>query len=388
MIKAILWVVFFLALIALVPFLIGEKGYILIAMGEITIESTVVTALILLTLVFIALMLLLKVTKGSINISAGAWHKIAFAGRRRGQRNLNQGIAAFLLDDFSQAEHLLVKSAEPSKQAFLAYLTAAKAAHLQDKPANSDHYLQLVDSQNLSVKEASLESVLLHLSLLLARDELPKARTIIDEHHKFIGHDPRLLALEIDLCIKENRFESAIERLTAAAKQKTLAEKIPQWQKQAYQGYFNKLDNDALQQYWQKLAKKTKQAPQVMIAYCYQLAARNLTSTIEALLLPKVKKGRDTVIIEALKQLPLQSTAPFIQAIEKHLQKEPNNTLLLSALGYLAYLDNQLTLAEKAFFSLNTHVKPLAKNDTLIFAKVLIAQGKHQQANKLLLSHY
>lgn len=386
MIKLILWVVLFFALLAVVPFVIGEKGYILIAMGDITIESTVVTAVLLLVLSFISLMLLLKLTRGSVRFSATAWHKIAFAGKRRGQRELRKGMAAYLLDDYQQAEHLLAKSAEPSGQAYLAYLTAAKAAHQQQKNANTDHYLQLAQHQDLSLKETSLESVLVHLDLLMARDELQKARKLIDDHHKHIGHDPRLLALEIELCLKEQRFEQAIEHITKAAKQKTLADKITSWQQQAFIGRFSEFSGDELDEYWRLLGRKTKNTPVILIAYCQRLAELGKTSKLEDLLLPALKKGSDEVLINAIKQLPIKQTEGFIKVLEGKLQKQPDHLLWLSTLAHLAYQGGNNSLAEKAFNSLKAKQGNLTDNEANTFARVLVAQGKHEQAARLLLA--
>ena len=103
-----------LAAVALSPILIGEKGYILIALGDLTIESTVVTATIMLTLAFIALLIALKVFRGGLHFSFAAWNKIAFASRRRALRDLNKGVAAYVLGDYKQSEHLLAKCADSS----------------------------------------------------------------------------------------------------------------------------------------------------------------------------------------------------------------------------------------------------------------------------------
>ena len=113
--RLIILILIFFAAVAISPLLINVKGYILIAMGDITVESTVVTAIIMLVLVFIGLLLSLKVFRGSWQLGLGTWHKIAFASRRRGLRDLKKGMTAYVLDDYSQAEHLLAKSAEPSQ---------------------------------------------------------------------------------------------------------------------------------------------------------------------------------------------------------------------------------------------------------------------------------
>ena len=90
--RIIIFVICFFIAIACSPMLIGEKGYILIAMGQTTIESTVVTAIIMLTLLFIVLLLSLKIFRGGINFSLMTWNKFAFASQRKALRNLHKGI--------------------------------------------------------------------------------------------------------------------------------------------------------------------------------------------------------------------------------------------------------------------------------------------------------
>ena len=141
--KLLLLMLLFLTVIAISPILIGEKGYILIAMGDLTVESTVVTATIMLTLVFIALLMVLKFFRGGLNFSFAAWNKIAFANRRKALRDLNKGIAAYVLGDYKQAEHLLAKSAEASSLEHIAFLVAADASQKRALKPNPVHYLEL-----------------------------------------------------------------------------------------------------------------------------------------------------------------------------------------------------------------------------------------------------
>ncbi|WP_286263557.1 heme biosynthesis HemY N-terminal domain-containing protein [Thalassotalea atypica] len=392
MIKLIVFVLLFFAAVASVPFLIGEKGYILIAMGDITIESSVVTAIIMLTLVFIGLMIVIKIMRGGFKLSLGAWNKIVFASRRRGQRDLNKGIAAFLLGDYQQAEHLLAKSAEPSQQQKIAYLMAASAAQKQDLGTNTDHYLQLVAHQEQELKDVGLENILVQIKILLSREEFNKARELIDEHHRHIGHDARLLALEIDLCLIEKRFEKAIEWLNKARKEKSIDnDKVIQWEKAAFTGHLNLLitatDRDALFSYWQKLPRKLKQNHTVLLAYCQVLAEHKIIEPLEKLILPVVKKGADTSLINGIKALPLSSCDDLIIAVEKHLHKNPEEQHWLSCLGHFAYAGQKLTLAEKAFNTLyQKSTTKLCEQDIKVYAKTLLSLEKHEQAAKLLLN--
>ena len=107
--RLLLLLLLIFAAVALSPILIDEKGYILIAMGDLTVESTVVTATIMLVLTFMALLIALKVFRGSLHFSFAAWNKIAFASRRRAMRDLNKGIAAYVLGDYKQIRTLISK---------------------------------------------------------------------------------------------------------------------------------------------------------------------------------------------------------------------------------------------------------------------------------------
>lgn len=392
MIRTIVIVLLFFAAVAISPILIGEKGYILIAMGDLTIESTVVTATMMLVVLFIALLLTLKVLRGGISLGKGTWHKFSFASKRRGQRTFNKGIAAYLMADYAQAEKLLAKSAEPADQQQAAYLIAAHAAHIQHNAANSGHYLQLLQHHGLSVKEAGIESILVQIKILLEQQEIPTARTLIDDYHRHLGHDARLLGFEIDLCLLEKRFEAAIEYLPKAAKQKTLSnQRIEQWHFDAYYGQFKYLviekSTQALTQYWQGLARKIKLSDAVVLAYCQILAEENIYQDLNAILLPVIKKGANSKLLHALKTLPLNKPDELISAVQKHLYKDKENTLWLVILGHLAVANKDWALAERAFLTVYskdiTQVEPL---DTIAYAKALNGQGKHQEAAELLIT--
>lgn len=381
-----LYIFLFFAAVAISPILIGEKGYILIAMGDYTIESTVVTAGLLLIVVFISLIMTLKIFKGSFNFSLGAWNKLRFANQRKALKNLNQGIAAYIMEDNQQAEHLLVKSAEPSKFSQIAYLMAASAADKQGLSENTKHYLSQLESSQSNVKQIGLESLLVTLQLLLNHQSYQQARTLLDEHHKDIGHDDRLLQLEIELSLHEQRYAYVVEKLVNARKSKTIADKkIELWETTAFYQVFNQeisdKDHNALTTYWNNINRKVKQRPTVVLAYCRVLAEHNITQPLAKILLPLLKKGKDQALLKQIRLLPLTNTDELIQAIQKHLHHDQHNALWLSLLAHISHANQQADLAEKAFNTL-VHL-PDEQYDSLdlkVFAQVLEKQGQDKKA--------
>ena len=388
--KLLLLVLLFLSAIAISPVLIGEKGYILIAMGDLTVESTVVTAIIMLSLAFIALLMVLKFFRGGLNFSFAAWNKIAFANRRKALRDLNKGIAAYVLGDYKQAEHLLAKSAEASSLEHIAYLIAADAAQKQALKPNTEHYLALLEQKTNTLKVAGLEAILIKIKLLIGQQNYAQARQVIDEHHKHIGHDARLLSLEIELSLIEQRFDYVIKQLNAAKKQKSIdGQTITRWQQQAFYGAFNSLvkqqDNTALMEFWQQLTKKDKHNEVIVLAYCRVLAENQINQPLAKILLPILKKGADTRLLASVRTLPITQADSLMAAAQKHLHSEPHNALWLSLVAHFATASQQWSLAEKAFNSLvNLEGQPYDKVDLLAFSQVLEQQGQLDKANQVL----
>ncbi|NQZ81168.1 MAG: heme biosynthesis protein HemY [Colwellia sp.] len=388
--RLVILALLFFAAVAISPLLVNEKGYILIAMGDLTIESTVVTAGMMLVVLFITLIILLKVLRGSLKFSLGTWNKIAFAGRRRGVKDFNRGIAAYILDDYAQAEHLFAKSAEPAQCERTAYLLAAAAASKQSLRSNTNHYLTILENYDNAVQVSGLESVLVTIKLLIAQKDVKKARTLIDEHHKHIGHDARLLSLEIDLCIIEQRYDTAVDYLVSARKQKSLLNTtIKEWEAVVFSAVFNekitKQDNTALSAYWKSLPRKIKQREAIILAYCQILAKHNITEPLDKILVPAIKKGQDTDFIKSIRTLPLSSADTLISIVQKHLHHDQLSALWLSYLAHLARASKQWPMAEKAFNSL-VHLDGQQYDDIDLnaFADTLEQQGEFQKANQVL----
>jgi HemY protein len=220
--------------------------------------------------------------------------------------------------------------------------------------------------------------------------DFSKARSIIDEHHKHIGHDARLLSLEIELSLHEKRFDYVVEQLVAARKQKTITEdKISKWEASAFYGAFSdkirKESSDALTQVWQKLARKLKQREAILFAYCQVLAENNITEPLNNILLPAIKKGADLLFLQNIRQLPISSADELISAVQKHLHHDQHSGKWLSCLANLAAQAQQYSMAEKAFNSLvNLDGVQYDTTDLKTFAHVLEQQGEYQKANQVL----
>ncbi|GAA6174037.1 heme biosynthesis HemY N-terminal domain-containing protein [Colwellia sp. KU-HH00111] len=396
MILFIIIIVLFFTVLALSPILLDDPGYILISMSNHIFEMTVYAALFWLTAILVTLFITYKVLRGSFNISFKAWHTLAFASKRRGIANFNKGLAAYMLDDYKTAEQLFAKSAEPAKRQQSAYLLAAASSAKQQLDANTNHYLTLLEQETAKLKTSDLASLIVKVKLLMnqeRKEAYEKARELIDENHKKIGHDARLLTLEIDLCLIEKRFETAVSYLNAARKDKHITDETVQaWEATAYYGAFKDIirqqDKEKLQAYWQGLARKVKQREAVLFAYCQVLAEQNITEPLTRLITPMLKKQPNVDFLKQLRSLPIKQSEPLIAIVQKHLHNDSKNAQWLSCLGHLAVMSEQWSMAEKAFTTLvrleaNQTTPQYDKQDLLALAQAMTEEGQHQAANEV-----
>ncbi|WP_114326138.1 heme biosynthesis HemY N-terminal domain-containing protein [Candidatus Colwellia aromaticivorans] len=392
MIRFIAIIILFFTVLALSPLLIDEKGYILIAMDETIIELTILSATIMFSLFVISAFILFKVLRGGFKISFKTWDMLAFASRRRGIANFNKGLAAYMLEDYQGAEQLFAKSAEPAKRQQSAYLLAAAASAKQKLDTNTNHYLTLLEQESAKSKTADLASVIVKVKLLMNQksdDAYKRARLLIDENHKQIGHDARFLVLEVDLCLIEKRFESAVDYLSIVRKEKSINDETVQaWEAKAYYGAFNhiirKQDQASLQDYWNSLGRKVKQREAILFAYCQVLAEQNITEPLIKLITPMLKKQPNDRFLKQLRSLPIKRSEPLIALVQKNLHDNRQSPQWLSCLGHLALMSEQWSMAEKAFGSLiKLEGQQYDKQDLQAFAKALTEEGQHQAANEV-----
>ena len=377
-----------LVAIAAGPALIDGKGYITVVTGDTAYQTTILSAVYLLAALFLLLLAVLFVLRGGLRLSLGGWHKLTKASQRRALRNFNKGITAYVIDGYAQAEQLLAKSAQLPQFEQTAYLLAASAADKQD--AGSSHYLERVGTDKHFIKNAGLEGVLVKIKLFLGQGEKGKARELIDTYHKYIGHDARLLTMEIDLCLAEQRYEAAIDYLKSARKQKTISkEKISGWERDAFTGIFSDTikgaDQNALLSYWKKLPRKIQQSETVLLAYCRVLAENKLNDALTQVMLPVLKKDPGQHLLRAFQVLPVHQGDALIAQVQKQLGKHQQEAKWLSYLGHLALHSEQWQMSERAFNSLLAlEEESYDASDLEALATTLSKQEKFEQANKIL----
>ncbi|WP_068544355.1 heme biosynthesis HemY N-terminal domain-containing protein [Thalassotalea crassostreae] len=383
MIRNIIKFVLVIALIALAPMLIDEKGYILIAMGDLTYELTVVSALVLLTLLAFVLMFLFWGTRIGFKFGSTTIKRFAFGNKTKAKRSFQQGIGAYLVGDYKHSQDLMSKCAEQSEMANSAWLVAAKSADELADTAQAQNFLQLINEHPKAQENFSFETLLVAGRIYLKQQQFAKLRALLDSNHRFINHDWRLLGLEVELLVSEQSYDKAFDNLKAIRKDKQhQAEQLSAWEHLAFTAYYQQLITaesvESVAKHYKGLGRKERQSEGITLAYAKVLANNGLQNQLEDLVLPLVKKGASASFINKIKTLPYVKSQHIIQVVQKLLQKDQENTLWLSALAHLCAGNNELEKAQKAFVSLLKLEQN--KEDLEVYANVLVLMNEDQQA--------
>ena len=125
------------------PNITGQQGYMLLAVGPYTIETTATVFLVGLVLFYLLLLLIERILGRIFGI--GYKTRNWFVGRRRRKavKYTQSGMQALVAEDYAAAEKMLLKGAKNNDLALFNYLSAATAAQELGHDTKRDDYLRL-----------------------------------------------------------------------------------------------------------------------------------------------------------------------------------------------------------------------------------------------------
>lgn len=252
------------------PNITGQQGYMLLAVGSYTIETTATVFLVALVL-FYVLLLFVEWLLGRI---FGIGHKTRtwFVGRRRRKavKYTQSGMQALVAEDYAVAEKMLLKGAKGNDLALLNYLNAATAAQALGHDAKRDDYLRCAQEQNPG---AGLSVGLTQTRLQYEQGQFDLALTGVRQLSQEYGSHPALLKLQKDVYLATGQWPELMTTLDTLANQKLIeAPEQHVLKQQAYAGWFDAIANTdgsaGLVALWQSLNRKEKHQPDILVPLC------------------------------------------------------------------------------------------------------------------------
>lgn len=351
MIRIIILVAVMVAGLIFGPQASGNKGYVLIALGNYTIESSVTSAVILAVLFYGALLLIewLLGRVFGLRRKTQGWY-----GSRRRRKANQQTVAATLAmaeGHYSQAEKLMIKGASNSDTPLLNYLSAAKAAQARGDDARRDQYLQKAQEEN---PKAELALTLTQTQLQIEQGQYDTALAMLESVYALNPRHPMVLDQLRQVHLARQDWSALCDLIPALHKVGKLTPKQEEdLLQQAWSGRLQQAASslETLKAVWQDLPRKLRLEPELLA--CYGDLLRQLGADGEAATLwqEALRKQPMPQLLARLPKLKLDNYQPLLALLQKQ-QGQPDVDTALAQLYLLAgQLDDAQKLLEQEVVS-------------------------------------
>lgn len=343
MIRIIILVAVMVAGLIFGPQASGNKGYVLIALGNYTIESSVTSAVIL-ALLFYGALLIVEWLLGRV---FGLRRKtLGWYGSRRRRKANQQTVAATLAmaeGHYSQAEKLMIKGASNSDTPLLNYLSAAKAAQARGDDARRDQYLQKAQEEN---PKAELALTLTQTQLQIEQGQYDTALAMLESVYALNPRHPMVLDQLRQVHLARQDWSALCDLIPALHKVGKLTPKQEEDLLQlAWSGRLQQAAGslETLKAVWQDLPRKLRLEPELLA--CYGDLLRQLGADGEAATLwqEALRKQPMPQLLARLPKLKLDNYQPLLAL----LQKQQGQPEVDTALAQIYLLAGQLDDAQK-----------------------------------------
>ena len=325
----------------------GNKGYVLISLGNYTVESSVTSAVILAVLFYGALL----IVEWLLGRVFGLRRKtLGWYGSRRRRKANQQTVAATLAmaeGHYSQAEKLMLKGASNSDTPLLNYLSAAKAAQARGDDVRRDQYLQKAQEEN---PKAELALTLTQTQLQIEQGQYDTALAMLESVYALNPRHPMVLDQLCQVHLAREDWAALIDLIPVLHKVGKLTPKQEEdLLQQAWRGRLDAASGalETLRPIWQELPRKLRQDPDLLAAYGDRLRQLGADNEAAELWLDALRKQVSPQLLARLPKLKLDSYQPMLTLLQK-IQDQPDVDAALAQVYLLAgQLDDAQRLLEQ-----------------------------------------
>lgn len=340
MIRAVLIFLLLLVSVWLGIQLQHDPGYLLIAIHQWTMETTVWVAIIALILAFILLHTVLLILHWFIHLPT-SWR--SWRTKRRvqyAQATTSQGLIEFSEGHWQQARNHLIKALPDTETPLLNYLTAARAAQEMGDNKLRDDYLR--EAQQ-SMPEAKIAVELTQAQLQLANHQWEQALATLRHLQDLAPHHPYVLKLLMQLYIEVKDWGQLIILLPELKHHKViLGNHFTSLQHEAYlQAMIDLIKQDqsqALLDFIAVLPKNLRDDAELMIEYNRYLLTKHQETKAEKSLRHCLSKKFNEQLINIYGHI--RSNNSQLDFAESLLKTQPHSAALFLCLGRLAKAQN------------------------------------------------
>ncbi|WP_420934582.1 heme biosynthesis HemY N-terminal domain-containing protein [Alteromonas sp. A081] len=359
------------------PMILGDKGYVLISLGETAVEMTIISFCILVIGAVIAWYVLSRSTLWALSLITGSHRWFGTLGERKRKRAFYDGLHAMAAGDIELAQKSLGKTTNGNFEG-VNYLASAQIALTSGELSKARYFLeQASDYANAKIAATVMQSRI-DISEGKHTDALEKLNAL-DEKDQENKQVIRLKAQILADLGKWQELQNTLPRWRKALAK----EDYKAWSQRIAKGKFAEIASKQgaveLKSYWEDLPRKMRSDDVYQAAYIQQLLDQGMHSDAQTLLVEWQKRGPNSSLFPLFTQLNIPDSSPSLRLLESWIKKDEKNIELYSTLGHVAFNSGDDVLAEKALLKATKMAS--RKEDLLLLSA--ISERQHDTATAL-----
>ena len=271
MIKTLVYVVLILIGLCLSPLIVGQSGYVYIAIGDYQIETSLVIGVVGLIVFYFALQILEWLILLLLNMLLSSRYLPEQWRRKAAKKHTLTGALALAEEDWPAAEKAMAKGAEKGEIPVLNLFAAARAAHYQGDITARDHYLTQAENNPIA-KTAVYTS---RTRYLMKQGELTQARVVLDKLNPTSKSSAPVLKLAQELYLQQNDWQALKLLLPILKKRQLLTEtefnQLNTKTNSILMVNAAKTSEAELNKCWHWLSKSERKLDELVVAYAHGL---------------------------------------------------------------------------------------------------------------------
>lgn len=348
----------------------GDPGYLLIAFGNYTFETSLFALLVAVTVLYLVIKLSLLVFRW-IN----PWHLIRFGRnykehlRAKSRSTTIEGLLYFTRGSWESSYNLLKRGMKDSDASVINYLAAACAAHQQ---GNKEAWMNCLESAEQKYPAARSTINSLKAQLLFKSDQLEQCVAVLQQMKTSSLNDAPLLQLLKEVYLKLSDWEQLGKLLPALEKNAVIDEeeaeliRVRIFMEDLYRTSNQRADlSDAdigaqLENAWKKGPTSYKQDERIVKHYAEILFKLDQKEQARKAIEVALNKSWSDELIRRYGELDFGASHQRLLIAESWIQGRPGNAGLLLALGRLA-MRNELWGKAREYFDTSLEVASTAE---------------------------
>lgn len=358
-----------------------DAGYILIAFGNYTVETTAWIGLALLLVLLVAMYVLVALLHRGVRQGGliSRWRHERRA--RRGHQQTTRGLIALMEGNYRRAVKQLEEGAERSDAPLVNHLMAARASAELGDAAQTRLLLHRAEQ---SRPRGSVAVELTEAELQLRAGHLEGALATLGRARRQARRHPRVLALLKEVYIGLGDWFHLLELLPELRRHLDLPPaELTALERSARLHLLDEVapkGAQALHEHWRHLPKAAKRDP-VLIARCaHWLVEMGSEAEAEALLRAQLKRGWDGELVAWYGRVQGGDPQQQLTVAEQWLQTRGDDPVLLRCLGRLA-LRNQLWGKARDYFEASLRLEESPETCAEL-GRLLGRLGQHERAGR------